>query len=206
MENSSSDGFDKKVVIGDRDQESARLHFEEPLEKDAYYDTAKGYVKKGYTAISSGEHITLSLAEDDFSVTAGVNDYYYRASLQEGVLHLDVRLLKPAEDGTIQRSPLMPHFANLVDHTFNYFAQQNKGIQEMYGGWGPTHGGMLNTNWEVFQRGINSGLSLNEAALLTPTGKSAARHGYTDVKVTLVDPNPEWDEEEGADVHFYRPV
>jgi hypothetical protein len=87
-----------------------------------------------------------------------------------------------------------------------YFHKQSKPVTAMFGGWGEIHNGQQNVNWLTYQEGLKKGLTPEQAALLTPTGKAASRYGMTDVRVEEVKQSSKWEEEGGVGAYFSKPA
>jgi len=147
------------------------------------------------------------MQDNELSIaTRGGREFSYNSVLNEdGSLEIMVNLIAISEDGQQRRSVLMPNYTSLVDHTFDYFERQGRQILEIRDGWNATWKGKPNSNWQAYLQGISDGLSPEQAARMTPTGKVVGRHGFTEVSVILQEEELENDQEEGGLAVFTRP-
>lgn len=107
------------------------------------------------------------------------SDFYFHAQLdRDKILYLDVELTR-MKSGVWRRDPLFPHFSDLVHIALNYFHTGGKDTLGIMGAWSPKHfTNNRNVNYDTFVDGLRNGLSMEQAALRTPTGRVASTLGY----------------------------
>ncbi|CAN5164261.1 hypothetical protein BH09PAT1_BH09PAT1_4960 [soil metagenome] len=196
MDNIGENRLGGEEIIDDSDHEKGRFLLQERLQHDICYDPKRGGAtflyrggsgdKVGVTMEPGGNRLSVE-ATDTYN-----HDYGYESQLIDGFLYQDAALKAVTWEDELIRSPLMPHFNFLVDLSMKYFTEQGKSIQGMVGNWVSRRDDRQpSVNWNIYKKGLSEGLSSQEAALITPTGKAAGRHGFTEAVVTLHEPDPE---------------
>ncbi len=130
--------------------------------------------------------LKINYNEYNFDVSYGASCTFNAHLDEDGILSMDAYLVKfKGEEQT--RHPYMPHFNKLFSAALNYYSRQGRPVKGVYGSWLPSNNDNVQINYLVYENGLHAGLTPQEAALLTPTGKVASKYGFT--KVSLDDEN-----------------
>jgi hypothetical protein len=109
-------------------------------------------------------------------------EYWARFEVVNGNLRVSVRTSRTTEAGVLERSPSL-RYDEQARAAIDWFASQGNPVERWPTEWSFMKPGEMSTNLKVFKEGLAQGLSEEDAARLTPTGKLAIAHGFTEVLV-----------------------
>lgn len=122
--------------------------------------------------------ISVAIRSDSFSVAydanIGFQALYYPQ--YNGYLEIDAYI----QNNQGKRHPLMPHLSELIPLALEYFAKRGQKVYVIAGIWDkPSKNNPLATNYQIYHRALADGLSPEEAAFETATGKVVKKCGFT---------------------------
>jgi hypothetical protein len=78
----------------------------------------------------------------------------------------------------VHKGPSTPSGRNMFDEAMAAFGSNVRGVRGTWLGVGDMH-----SNFDAFYQNLREGMSAEEAAVNTFTGRNAVRHGFTEVEV-----------------------
>lgn len=150
-------------------------------------------VKKIFKGARANDYTTVTLGRDrecEFGVVPSEGyPFMYLSSIdRSGNVFIIARMFEK-KDQDFVRSSNLPHMSELIGVMLSYYESLGVEPNGIYGTWSPNVDEgpqeMLNTNLLAFNAGLQEGMSAEEAAFSTPTGKSVQKFGYNKADVQL---------------------